>query len=344
MEIKKDDLSVGIIGQGYWGPKLTRNFVDLLGVDHVRIADFKEERLKDVINHYPEIKTTRNGDDLIEGDVDAVVIATSVNTHFALAKKGLLAGKHVFVEKPLSGSSNQAEELVALAKARNLVLMVGHTYVFNPAVEAIKSIIESGTLGDLFYIYSIRVNLGLLQSDINVMWDLAPHDLSILCYVMNDAPVSVMAIGENYINQVTTKAEIVFMNLKFANGVRANIRLSWLDPIKQRSMTIVGSQKMLIYDDIVDDKIVIFDKGVEVPPYSITLDEFRASYHHGGEEIYPYEWVEPLRAECDHFLNSVVRNSHNGKSSGKEGLKIVKILESAQRSLDNGGVELKVEY
>ena len=337
-------VKVGIIGQGYWGPKLTRNFVDLLGVDHVSIADFKEERLQDVLEHYPEIKTTRNGDDLIEGDADAVVIATPVHTHYPLAKKALLAGKHVFVEKPLSDSSTHAQELVTLAEEQKLSLLVGHTYVYNPAVEAIKTIIESGTLGNLFYIYSKRVNLGLLQSDINVMWDLAPHDLSILCYTMNDVPASVMAVGENYVNHVTKKAEIVFMNLKFSNNVRVSIRLSWLDPIKQRSMTIVGSKKMLVYDDIVDDKITIYDKGVKVPPYSITLDEFRASYHTGEKEIYQYEWVEPLRAECGQFVDCIINNQTNSKSSGKEGLKIVRILETAQRSLDNGGVELKVEY
>ena len=337
-------VKVGIIGQGYWGPKLTRNFVDLLGVDHVSIADFKEERLQDVLEHYPEIKVTRDGKDLIEGDADAVVIATPVHTHYPLAKKALLAGKHVFVEKPLSDSSNDAKELVTLAAENKLTLMVGHTYVFNPAVEAIKTIIDSGDLGEIFYIYSKRVNLGLLQPDINVMWDLAPHDLSILCYVLNEEPISVMAIGENYVNHVTEQAEIVFMNLKFKDGVRVNIRLSWLDPVKQRKMTIVGSKKMMVYDDIAEDKIVVYDKGVEVPPYSLTVDEFQASYRHGVEKVYPFEWVEPLRAECKHFLDNIIHKKHNGKSSGQKGLKIVKILEAAQRSLVNGGVELKVEY
>ncbi len=343
MNKMNNDLTVGIIGQGYWGPKLTRNFVDLLGVDNVRAADFREDRLKDLLNYYPEIKTTKDGEDLINDDTDAVVIATPVHTHYSLAKKALLAGKHVMVEKPLTSQILHAQELVDLAKSKGLTLMVGHTYVYNPAVEALREIIKSGKLGKIFYINSLRVNLGLLQPDINVMWDLAPHDLSILCYILDENPVKAMALGENFINKTSKKAEVVFMNLRFPSGVLVNIRLSWLDPVKQRKMTIVGSNKMLVYDDIAEDKILLYDKGVEVPPYSLTMNEFKASYRHGDEEVYPYEWVEPLRSECEHFINCI----HNGKeprSNGQEGLTIVRILEAAQRSLDNGGVELNVEY
>jgi len=343
MNEMNNDLTVGIIGQGYWGPKLTRNFVDLLGVDHVRAADFSEDRLKDLLNYYPEIKTTKDGQDLINDDTDAVVIATPVHTHYSLAKKALLAGKHVMVEKPLTSQTYQARELVALAKSKGLVLMVGHTYVYNPAVLAFRDIIKSGELGKIYYIYSKRVNLGLLQPDINVMWDLAPHDLSILCYVLDDCPTTVAAFGGNFINKTSEKAEVVFMNLRFPNDVMVNIRLSWLDPVKQRKMTIIGSKKMLIYDDIAEDKIVIFDKGVEVPPYSLTMNEFEASYRHGEETVYDYEWVEPLRSECNHFIQCI-QNGIEPRSNGEEGLMIVKILEAAQRSLDNGGVELNVEY
>jgi len=175
------------------------------------------------------------------------------------------------------------------------------------------------------------------------MWDLAPHDLSILCYVLDECPEKVMAFGGNFINKTSKKAEVVFMNLRFPNNVMVNIRLSWLDPVKQRKMTIVGSNKMLVYDDIADDKIVIYDKGVEVPPYSLTMNEFEASYRHGDEKVYDYEWVEPLRAECDHFIHCI-NNGIEPRSNGEEGLMIVKILEAAQRSLDNGGVELNVEY
>ena len=343
MNKMNNELTVGIIGQGYWGPKLTRNFVDLLGFDHVSIADFRKDRLDDVIKYYPEITAVKNGDELFEGDTDALVIATPVHTHFTLAKIALLAGKHVLVEKPLTSHTLQAQELVALAKSKGLTLMVGHTYVYNPAVEALRKIIESGELGKIFYINSLRVNLGLLQPDINVMWDLAPHDLSILCYVLDETPSKVKVIGGNFINHTSNKSEVVFMNLRFPSGVLVNIRLSWLDPVKQRKMAVVGSREMLVYDDIAEDKIVIYDKGVEVPPYSMTMNEFKVSYRHGSEEIYNYEWVEPLRSECEQFINCI-KNKTGSRSDGEDGLTIVRILEAAQRSLDNGGVELNVEY
>lgn len=343
MSEMNNNLTVGIIGQGYWGPKLTRNFVNILGVDRVRISDFRDNRLKDVVSYYPEISTTKNGEDFFNDDTDAVVIATPVHTHYSLAKKALNAGKHVMVEKPLTSQILQAQELVALAKSKGLTLMVGHTYVYNPAVEALREIIQSGELGKIFYINSLRVNLGLLQPDINVMWDLAPHDLSILCYILDENPVKAMALGGNFINKTSEKAEVVFMNLRFPSGVLVNIRLSWLDPVKQRKMTVVGSKKMLVYDDIAEDKIVLYDKGVEVPPYSMTMNEFKASYRHGDEEVYDYEWVEPLRAECEHFINCI-NNGKEPRSNGEVGLTIVRILEAAQRSLDNGGVELNIEY
>lgn len=343
MSEMNDQLTLGIIGQGYWGPKLTRNFIDLLGVDHVRIADFREDRIKDVLSYYPEVRTTNDGLDLINGDTDAVVIATPVHSHYSLGKKSLEAGKHVMIEKPLTNLTLQAQELVALAKAKDLILMVGHTYVYNPAVEALREVIKSGELGKIFYINSLRVNLGLLQPDINVMWDLAPHDLSILCYILDERPVKVSALGGNFINKTSKESEVVFMNLRFPSGVLVNVRLSWLDPVKQRVMTVVGSEKMLVYDDIAEDKIVLYDKGVEVPPYSMTMNEFKASYRHGEGEIYHYEWVEPLRTECEHFIQCI-QDKLEPRSNGDEGLTIVQILEAGQRSLENGGVELKVEY
>ena len=336
-------LKVGIIGQGYWGPKLTRNFIDLLGVESISVADLKAERLAEIKNHYPQIKTTQAVEDLFNSDIDALVIATPVHTHYELALKALEAGKHVLVEKPITNSAFTADKLVELARGQGLTLMVGHTYEYNAAVEAIRGLVQSGALGQLFYVYSKRVNLGLLQPDINVMWDLAPHDLSILCFVLGEYPDKVLAIGENFVNKTNKKDEIVFMNLRFPSGVLANIRLSWLDPVKQRSMTVIGSQKMLVYDDIADDKVVLFEKGVDVPPYSLTMNEFQASYRHGAEEVYPFEWVEPLRSECEDFIDSII-NGHPPRSSGEDGLNIVRILESAQRSLVNGGVELNVEY
>jgi predicted dehydrogenase len=337
------ELSVGVVGCGYWGPKLVRNFRDLPGARLEQVSDLREERLEEIKNLYPEVKTTTNFYDLLGDEIDALVVATPVHTHYPIVKAALLAGKHVLVEKPITSRSEQAEELVDLASKQGVTLMVGHTFVFNPAVQAVRNVIQAGQLGSVYYINSTRANLGLLQPDINVMWDLAPHDISILRYILNMDPVTVSARGAVYVNTFKKLHEVVYMTLFFEGDLMANLRLSWLDPVKQRRLTVVGSEKMLVYDDIADDKVVLFDKGVEVPPYSITEDEFRASYRHGEESIYPFEWEEPLRAECSHFIDCV-RTGMVSLSSGVEGVKVLRVLETAQRSLINGGVELKIEY
>jgi predicted dehydrogenase len=247
------------------------------------------------------------------------------------------------VEKPIASQATQAGELIELARARGLTLMVGHTFLYNPAVEAVRRVIQSGELGRLYYLNGTRANLGLLQPDINVMWDLAPHDLSILRYILGADPVTVSARGGAFVNPCCKLHEVVYMILTFAGGVLANLRLSWLDPVKQRRLTVVGSRKMLVYDDIAEAKVVLYDKGVEVPPYSVTEAEFHASYRHGAETVYPLQWKEPLQAECCHFLDCI-RTGASPRSSGQDGLTVLKILETAQRSLLNGGLELLIEY
>jgi predicted dehydrogenase len=344
--LSKDDnevLKIGVIGSGYWGPKLARNFNDILGASLEMVADLREDRLAEIKQLYPDARTTRNYEDLLESELDAIVIATPVNTHYSLAKESLAAGKHVFVEKPITSSVAQADELVALAAGQGLTLMVGHTFVYNPAVQAVREIIQSNQLGKIYYLNSTRVNLGLLQPDINVMWDLGPHDISILQYILDADPIRVSARGACYVNTPRNLQEVVYVVLFFEDGAMANLRLSWLDPVKQRRLTVVGREKMLVYDDIAEDKVVIFDKGVEVPPYSVTEEEFRASYRHGEEIVFPIEWVEPLRIECEHFLDCI-RTGNKSISSGEEGAKVLKVLETAQRSLLNGGVELLIEY
>jgi predicted dehydrogenase len=336
-------IRVGVIGCGYWGPKLARNFHDLPGTCLQAISDMRQDRLDEMKQLYPETHTTHNHRDLLGDGVDAVAIATPVHTHYALAKEALLAGKHVFVEKPLASSSREATELVEIASQKNLTLMVGHTFVYNPAVEAVREIVLSGQMGNLYYLNSTRANLGLLQPDINVMWDLAPHDISLLSYVLNSQPYSVSARGATYVNKYRNLHEIVYLNIMFEGGIMANLRLSWLDPVKQRSVTIVGSQKMLVYDDIAENKVTIFDKGVDVYPYSVTEEQFRASYRHGGEAIYPITWREPLLVECEHFADCI-RYQKLPRSNGQQGVNVIKVLETAQRSLLNGGVELIVEY
>jgi predicted dehydrogenase len=336
-------IRVGVIGCGYWGPKLARNFHDLPEASLLMVSDLRADRLGEIKKLYPQIKTTRKYEDLLDGQIDAVVIATPVSTHFPLARAALLAGKHVFIEKPITSHSENAKELVELAASSGLTLMVGHTFVFNPAVRAVRDIVQSGELGQIYYVNSIRANLGLLQPDINVMWDLAPHDISMLRHILDSEVWKVSARGGVYVNKVKNLHEVVYVNMVFENEVMANLRLSWLDPVKQRSLTVVGSHKMLVYDDIAEDKVVVFDKGVEVPPYSVTEDEFRASYRHGEETIVPLKWSEPLREECSHFIDCIL-SGDTPRSSGEDGLKVLKVLETAQRSLNNGGVELQVEY
>ena len=336
-------LRVGILGYGYWGPKLARNFHEMPGSQLEIVCDVRVDRLAEVADLYPEAALTTNYEALLESDVDAVIVATPVALHYRLAKSALLAGKHVMVEKPITRRSDHARELITLAEERGLTLMVGHTFVYNPAVEAVREIIQSGELGTLYYLNSTRVNLGLLQPDINVMWDLAPHDLSILQFILGMDPVSVSARGAVYVNKYSNLPEVAYVVLRFEDGVMANLRLSWLDPVKKRNLVIVGSQKMMVYDDLADNKVLIFDKGVEVPAYSVTEEEFQASYRHGSENPVTLEWTEPLRAECSHFIECI-RTGAVPRSGGHTGLRIVQVLETAQRSLMNGGVELRVEY
>jgi predicted dehydrogenase len=335
-------IKVGVVGLGYWGPKLARNFHSLPGAVLHYAADLRDDRLADLRKLYPEVSITNSYEDMLASDIDAVVIATPVSTHFHLAKKALLAKKHVLVEKPLTRDSLQARELIELANYDGgLTLMVGHTFVYNPAVEAVRDIIQSGELGDICYMDSVRVNLGLLQPDINVMWDLAPHDLSLIGFILGARPLKVSAIGRVYVNTSRNLPEVAYLNIIYENDVMANLRVSWLDPVKQRRLTVVGCKKMLVYDDIADNKVTIFDKGVEVPPYSVTEEEFKASYRQGPETPYPIQWVEPLKAECLHFVDCI-RSGKTPRSSSEDGLMVVRILETAQISLDNGGVELKI--
>lgn len=341
--IAPDDVRVGVIGCGYWGPRLARNFHELSGAALTMVADLHPERLADITALYPHVHVTHDHHELFGNGVDAVVIATPVRTHYTLAKAALLAGKHVLVEKPLTLRSDHASELTELAEARGLTLMVGHTFEYNPAVELVRALVHAGELGSLYYLNSTRVNLGLLQPDINVMWDLGPHDISMIRFILGADPIKVSAHGSTYVNTARGLHEIVYVNMFFDNGILANLRLSWLHPVKQRRLTIVGSQKMLVYDDVADDKVVIYDKGVELPPDSFTEAEFRASYRNGERTPYPLEWIEPLRVECSHFLECI-RAGMTPRSNGEDGLKVIKVLETAQRSLMNGGVELRIEY
>lgn len=330
-------LKVGVAGCGYWGPKLVRNFHDLPGAELAWVCDLCQDRLDHIRGLYPEARATHDYSALLASDVDAIAIATPVSTHHRLALQALRAGKHILIEKPLAASVPQAEEIVAEAWRLGRVVMAGHTFVYNPAVEAVRALVESGALGEVYYVNGTRVNLGLFQPDINVVWDLAPHDVSILCFVLGMDPDRVSARGGVYVQRQKHIVDVAYLTLYFPSGVLADVRVSWLDPCKIRRYTVVGSEKMLVYDDVApDDKILIYDKGVDVPPYSDTEAEFHMSYRNGDATPYPIRWVEPLRAECQDFVDSI-REGRRPRSDGELGLKVVKVLEAAQHSLSNGG-------
>lgn len=332
---------IGVVGCGYWGPKLARNFFEIEESRLEWIVDLRPERLAHMQSLYPSVNISQSFTELLESDVDGVVLATPVSTHHSMGKQALLAGKHVLIEKPLAATVDEAQELVTLADERGLILMVGHTFVYNPAVEAVRKVIESGELGEIYYINAVRANLGLFQSDINVVWDLAPHDISILNHILNAKPHSVSARGGVYVQRAQGIHDVAYLTLQYPNRIMAEIRVSWLDPVKTRRYTIVGSKKMLVYDDIAHAKVVIYDKGVDIPSYSDTFAQFQLSYRHGSEDAYPIIWTEPLRNECIDFAKSIA-TGRSPMANGKAGLEVVKILETVQRSLQNDGSLLQV--
>jgi len=329
-------LKVAVVGCGYWGPNLIRNFNSLSDSKVKWVCDKNQERLFHMKAIYPGVDTCCEFDDLIcHRDIDAIAIATPVCLHFEMARKSLLAGKHTFIEKPMAFSSRECEELVDLAERNGLTLMVGHTFIYSAPVRKIREIIRSGELGVLQYIGARRLNLGLFQKDINVVWDLAPHDISIILYILSEMPVSVNCQGKSHMCNGTE--DVANMTLNFANGAFGIIHVSWLDPNKVRQTVFVGSKKMLVYDDIEPvEKIKIYDKRVEVPPYYDSFGEFQFSYHY-GDVCSPYvQLVEPLKVECQHFLDCI-KTGAKPESSGLEGLQVTRILEAASASLKNGG-------
>jgi len=330
-----DQINVGVIGCGYWGPNLIRNFVELPTSNVVAVADLDEDRLAHIKSRYPRIKITKDYRDLFAMELDAIAVATPPATHFRIARDCLQHDMHAFVEKPLTLNTQDAETLIEIAETRGLTLMVGHTFEYNPAVRALKEIIESGELGQVYYVDAVRVNLGLFQRDLDVLWDLAPHDISILLYILGRDPVGVSVYGMS--NIFKGKHDVAYLNLLFPDEILAHIHVSWLDPCKVRRITVVGSRKMVVYDDVEAlEKIKIYDKGVEAPQYTDTFGEFQCSYRYGDVVIPNIRFVEPLRLECQHFLECIA-NQTEPQSSGRVGLKVVRVLEMAERSLQNGG-------
>ena len=329
-------ISVGVIGCGYWGPLLVRNFKSQPNCRLKALCDVNEERLKHLLTLHPEVEAVTNHQEFLNGlELEAIVIATPVKNHYPLAKAALQAGKHVFIEKPMASSSAQCEELIDIAHRNGLVLMIDHTFLYSSPVRKIVEIIQQGDLGDIRYINSRRLNLGLFQKDINVAWDLAPHDISIILHILGEFPVAINCQGNAH---VTPKVEdVTNMSLSFRNMRFATIQSSWLEPRKVREMTIVGTRRMIVYDDLQShEKIRVYDVRVERPPHYDSFAEFHYSYHYGDSYIPYIQHEEPLKVACHHFLDCISAGKQP-LSDGQAGLDMVRILEAASESLKLNG-------
>ena len=332
----KPPIAIGIAGYGYWGPNLARNFSALPSARLSAVCDLNTERLEHMRKIYPSVDAYTDFDEMLrDADLDAVAIATPLKTHYALAKACLSAGKHVLLEKPMAATSEQCKELNELAKLAGLTLMVGHTYLFSDPVRKIAEIIRSGDIGELRYINCQRLNLGLFKQDINVAWDLAPHDISIILHVMGESPLVVNCQGNAHINPEVE--DVTNLSLTFRGKRFATVQSSWLEPRKVRQMTFVGTRKMIVYDDLQPlEKIRIYDVRVECPPHYDSFAEFHYSYHYGDCYIPHIGQSEPLSKMCAHFLQCL-EDGAVPDSCGAKGLEIVRILEASTESLRSQG-------
>ena len=333
-DLHTEAVRVGVIGYGYWGPNIVRNFHGQEGSRVVAVCDKSAKSLERVRHAFPGMHTISDCTDLLTSpDVDAVAIVTPVWTHFELAKKALENGKHVFVEKPFTCTAAQGEELIELAERKHLKIMVDHTFLFTGAVKRMKELIEDGTLGDLYYYDSTRVNLGLFQHDVNVLWDLAPHDLSIMDYLIKEKPEAVVATGERHLNGV---ADIAFMTLYYPNNMIGHINVNWLSPVKVRTTLIGGEKKMLVWNDLeADEKLKVYDKGVEMTSGEAVYQTL-VSYRTGDMWAPRVEQVEALKAEAAYFVDCIV-NDKTPFNDGVAGLHVVQMLEAADQSLQQKG-------
>jgi predicted dehydrogenase len=332
-------LRIGVAGLGYWGPNLVRNLHDLEGATVHYICDLQSELVESVRRRYPAVKGTTSFETMIsDPQIDAVVIATPVSSHYALAKAALEAGKHVLVEKPLATSVEQGAHLIDIAERHGLVLMSGHTFLYSPAVLKIKGLIDAGELGDVYFVSTSRVNLGLHQPDVSVVWDLAPHDLSILFFWLEESPSRVSALSRGCI--IPDTPDIAFINLDYASGMLAHVELGWLAPSKLRRTAIVGSRKMVVYDDTSSEPVRLFDSGV-VLPEPTTFGEYRLTYRSGDILSPQIDPSEPLYAELLDFCDAI-RTGSEPRSTARLGLEIVRVLEAVDASLARSGAPTEV--
>ena len=320
------ELRFGVLGWGYWGPKIARNLNTLPHAIVSMVADTDGHRLASLRINQPAVNTTTDARDVFRSNVDAVVIATPVRTHYMLAKEALLHGKHVLVEKPLTANVIEAEELVALAAQQQRMLMVGHTFEYNPGVNELRKMVQSGDLGKIYCIEAERLNLGLFRSDINVIWDLAPHDVSILLYLLGKSPEQIKVQAHAHLQ--SRIHDIAHLDFGFADGMTAHIHVSWLHPCKVRRVTVIGDKRMAVYDDTNPSEMIkIYNKGADVHADPVV------SYRFGAITIPHIDWVEPLHLECEDFANAI-RTGTQPRAHGGVGLEVVRVLASAQQVLD----------
>ncbi len=336
--MNEEKISIGVVGVGGWGKNLARNYSEIPGAHLKYLCDLDENKLG-LLNARckPESITTDFNDLLNDDDLQAIVIATTGPAHYQICKQSLLAGKDVYVEKPFVLASDEARELIALAEERKRVLMVGHLLEYHPVVEKLKEMIDGGELGDILYIYAQRLNLGTVRKDENALWNFAPHDISVILYLLGEEPTDISARGQAYLQPGVE--DVMFLAMNFNDKAMGHVHVSWLDPHKTRKITIVGSKRMAVFDDLEpSEKLKIYDKGAEVSTDYDSYAEYVGLRF--GDITVPYIRVgEPLRVECEHFL-SRIRDRQAPRSDGHDGLRVVEVLEAADRSLEKNGVPI----
>lgn len=332
---------IGIIGVGYWGPNLVRNFDSIQDCEIVSICDLNEDNIKNITGRYPYVKSYSDVSEMFANEeLDGVVIATPTATHHGLAKQALEAGLHVFVEKPLTVTSEESLELIEIANQRNLVVFVGHIFLHSAPVMKLRELIASGELGEINYISCRRLNLGPVRSDVSSLYDLATHDISIVLHLLGQQPDTVSCQGIDHIKEEVH--DVVNLTMKFPNNKMGMVHCSWLDPRKERVITVVGDKKMAVYDDLGEEKIRVYDKGVNRHSKSGEFADFQLSYRHG--DMYS-PWIkqqEPLKSECSEFVRCIVEGD-TPRTDGNNGLEVVEVLEAANESLMSGGTPIQID-
>ncbi len=334
-------INVGVVGVGYWGPNIIRNFISNKKTNISTCCDLNQQRLDNIKSIYPSLEITKDYKDIINNSkIDLVAVCTPVFSHYEIAKSALEAGKHVLIEKPMTTTSKQSEELVNIATQKNLQIFVDHTFVYTGAVRKIKEIVQNGELGDLYYFDSVRVNLGLFQHDVNVLWDLAPHDISIMHFLLNQYPESVVATGADHTG--SGLEDVAYLTVYYPNNLIAHIHTNWLSPVKIRETLIAGSKKMVVWDDNTpSEKVRIYDKGIDVIKTADQVYDMLIQYRTGDMFCPRIDGAEALGEEVNHIVECIEQNKVP-IADGNAGLMVVKILEAAQESIKNRGKEVKI--